>query len=222
MKKLLDETTEQQVRDLFKPLQKEVAILYFENKNQNCDYCEDIRQLLAELTDLSDKLQLVVYDVENQGDEAKNYHIDKTPAFIIASRENGVIADHGIRYFGIPAGHEFVSLVRDILMVSSGDSGLLPSTRKFLATLDKPIKLQVFVTPTCPYCPPAVVLAHQMAMESPMVEAEMIEATEFPELSSQYGVSGVPHTAINNGMSEIIGSVPEQQLVEKLMSMVNN
>ena len=59
-------------------------------------------------------------------------------------------------------------------------------------------------------------LAHQMALESPMVEAEMIEAMEFPDLSDRYGVSGVPHTTINAGAGNLVGAAPEQYLVDEI------
>ena len=59
-------------------------------------------------------------------------------------------------------------------------------------------------------------LAHQLAFESSLVEAEMVEASEFPELSEQYGVSGVPHTSINFGAGEMIGAAPEMMLVEQI------
>ncbi len=59
-------------------------------------------------------------------------------------------------------------------------------------------------------------LAHQMAMESPLVEAEMIEAMEFPELANQYAVSGVPHTTINAGAGTLVGSGPEEHLVNQI------
>ncbi len=76
--------------------------------------------------------------------------------------------------------------------------------------------MMVFVTPTCPYCPRAVILAHQFAMESPMVQAEMVEAMEFPKLSDQYGVSGVPHTTINYGKGTVVGAVPEAHMLQEL------
>jgi len=60
------------------------------------------------------------------------------------------------------------------------------------------------------------VLAHQMALESEMVQAEMVEATEFPELANQYGVSGVPHTTINFGAGEMIGAAPEAMMIEQI------
>lgn len=59
-------------------------------------------------------------------------------------------------------------------------------------------------------------LAHQMAMESPWVQAEMVEAMEFPELSDRHGVSGVPQTTINDGAGMVVGAVPEDHLVEEI------
>jgi glutaredoxin-like protein len=144
---------------------------------------------------------------------AENYNIRLTPGLVIAGEDDDGPIDFGIRYAGIPSGHEFSSLIQDIILVSSRDSGLNETTRDFLANLDEPVLLQVFVTPTCPYCPRAVITAHQMAMESPMVEAEMVEASEFPELSMQYQVMGVPDTVINHGTTKVVGAVPEGRLV---------
>ena len=59
-------------------------------------------------------------------------------------------------------------------------------------------------------------LAHQMALESPMVEAEMVEAMEFPELSNRFGVSGVPQTTINAGAGTVIGAMPEDNLLAEI------
>jgi hypothetical protein len=61
-----------------------------------------------------------------------------------------------------------------------------------------------------------VVLAHQMALESPMVEAEMVEAMEFPELSYRFNVSGVPQTTINQGTGTMVGAAPEEMLLAEI------
>ena len=61
-----------------------------------------------------------------------------------------------------------------------------------------------------------MVLAHQMALESPWVQAEMVEAMEFPELSDRHGVSGVPQTTINDGLGMVVGAVPEDHLVAEI------
>lgn len=77
------------------------------------------------------------------------------------------------------------------------------------------MKLQVFVTPTCPYCPRAVVLAYRLALASPQISAEGVEVTEFPDLGDRFAVMGVPKTVIDE-LIHIEGAVPEGVMLEKL------
>ena len=67
-----------------------------------------------------------------------------------------------------------------------------------------------------------MVLAHQMALESPLVEAEMVEALEFPELADRFEVSGVPQTTINSGAGTVVGAVPEDQLVAEIARAIKS
>jgi glutaredoxin-like protein len=127
--------------------------------------------------------------------------------------------DRGIKYYGIPSGYEFVTILEAIKMVSSGQSGLSKQTKDFLKGLKQPINLKVFVTPTCPYCPRAVNLAFQMAYESPMVTAEAYEAIEFPHFSNKYGVQGVPRTVINDTIP-IEGAAPENMVVDAIKKAI--
>lgn len=142
---------------------------------------------------------------------------------VIAARDGDEIKDLGIRFLGVPSGHEFSTFINDLLIVSKRDSGLDPKTRAFLKQLDSPVQLQVFVTPTCPYCPRAVLLAHQMAMENPrMISAEGVEATEFPGLARRFNVHGVPQTVINAGAGIVVGAVPEQHLLAEITQSLQN
>lgn len=209
-----------QVKEAFSQLDGRVEVLFF-GQQEDCEYCDQTLQLLEEVSALSDKIHLSQYDLEQDAELAEQYNVDKTPGFVIAGHSNGDLVDYGVRFAGVPAGHEFSSLIQDIILVSGGDSRLSQGTRDLLANLEKPVSLQVFVTPTCPYCPQAVILAHQMAMESPFVQAEMVEATEFPELSSRHGVSGVPQTTINDGAGNVVGAVPEQQLFAEILRSIN-
>jgi len=220
MPELLSEAIKDQVREVFTELKEPVEVLFF-GKQDDCLYCADTQQLLQEVTALSDKLSLRLFDLETNADTAKQYNVDKAPGLVIAGRDGDQLVDFGIRYAGVPAGHEFTSLVHDLVLVSGRDSGLSERTRAILAGLKSPVLLQVFVTPNCPYCPGAVVLAHQMALESPMVQAEMVEATEFPELSERHNVSGVPQTTINDGAGGVVGAVPEDYLVAEILRALN-
>lgn len=218
MTKFMDDKIREQIEDLFAKLQEPVSILFFEE--EACAHCEDARQLIQEVAALSEKLDVQIYDLQEDVETAEQYNVDKAPTLVLAAREGDAIQDYGVRYAGIPAGYEFGSLVNDLVQVSSRDSGLQEKTRQFIGSLTQPLHMQVFVTPTCPHCPRAVLTAHQMAIESDLIQAEMVEATEFPELSQQYNISGVPNTIINHGAGSVLGGVPEGMLVEELQKMV--
>jgi len=76
----------------------------------------------------------------------------------------------------------------------------------------------VFVTPTCPYCPRAVVLAFKITVENPAIRASMVEATEFPHLANKHGVGGVPHTVIGASRQPMVGAYPENAAVEMVLA----
>jgi glutaredoxin-like protein len=140
------------------------------------------------------------------------------PAILMFDSKN---KDMRIRYYGIPSGYEFSSLIEDVVATSkNGEVDLSESTLKKLQEIKEPVKLQVFVTPTCPYCPKAVLMAHKLAMQSPNFIGEMVEANEFPDLSMQYNVSSVPHIIINDGEGEFVGALPEDAFIDQVMSVV--
>lgn len=220
MEALLNDEIKKQVKEAFSQLKDPVEVLYF-GRQDNCDYCDQTLQLSEEVIGLSEILHLNKYDLDADAELARLYNVDKTPGLVIAGREGDQLIDYGVRIAGIPAGHEFSSFIQDLILISNRDSGLSQSTRDMLVRIDKPVTLQVFVTPTCPYCPRAVILAHQMAMESGMVQAEMVEAMEFPELSRRHNVSGVPQTTINDGAGHVIGAVPEENLLAEITRSIN-
>jgi glutaredoxin-like protein len=145
--KLLNDNIIQQVRSAFQQLQGPVGVLFFGKENE-CEYCDDTRQLLEEVVALSDKLSLSIYDLEQDAELARRYRVDKAPAVVITGWDGEQMVDYGIRFYGIPAGHEFSALVQALMLVSEGDSGLQPETRQFLRELNQPVHLQVFSTPT--------------------------------------------------------------------------
>jgi glutaredoxin-like protein len=147
MEKLLNEQVVSQIRQSFEQMTEPVQILFFGSQD-NCEYCADTRQLLEEVTAIDEKLSLSIYDLQDNADMAKKFNVDKAPAIVIAGKDGDQVTDFGIQYSGIPAGHEFGTLINDILLVSGRDSGLSAEVREFLKNLEKPLHLQVFVTPT--------------------------------------------------------------------------
>jgi len=222
MEKVLNDQIVKQIEKAFVEVKEPVQVLFFGTKD-DCAYCDETRQLLEEVTALNDRVELSVYDIQENPDIARQFNVTNAPGIVLAAKDNAGITNLGIQFSGIPSGHEFSTLINDILIVSRRESGLDEKTRGFLKNLSQPLHLQVFVTPTCPYCPRAVLLAHQMAMENPqMIRAEGVEATEFPELASRFNVSGVPQTVINAGAGTVVGAVPEQNLLAEIMRALQN
>jgi glutaredoxin-like protein len=222
MEKMLNDQIIKQLNEAFAAIEEPVQVLLF-GSTEKCETCTETQQLLEEVTALSDKIELGVYDINENKDVASRFNVDHAPGIVIAAKDNADVKNLGIQFSGIPSGHEFSTLINDILIVSRRDSGLSETTREYLRTLDKPLHLQVFVTPTCPYCPRAVLLAHAMAMENPrMIRAEGVEATEFPELADRFNVRGVPQTVINSGAGTVVGAMPEQNLLAEIQKALLN
>ena len=211
----IQEKDQIEIQKRFNLMQQPVKIINFSQEIE-CTYCRETRQLMEEVAALSDKISLEVHNYVINKEQADKYHVDKIPATIIMGEK-----DYGIRFYGIPSGYEFSTLLDDIVMVSKGDSGLSDDSKKILSEISESLHLQVFVTPTCPYCPAAVYLAHQLAFEkSDLIRGDMIEATEFPHLSHHYNVGAVPKIVINDKV-EFEGALPEKQYLDKLIEATN-
>jgi len=211
---MLDANTARKAKELLGGLKDKVRLIVFTQETE-CMFCAQNRELASDMAALSDRISVEVFDFVKDEAEAKRYGIDKIPALAVA----GEGADHGIRFFGIPSGYEFVSLIEAIRLVSTGAHGLREETVRSLSSLKTPVHIQVFVTPTCPYCPRAVVLAHKLAFLSERVRADMVEAMEFPHLAVKYAVMGVPKSVINE-THFVEGALPETAFVQKLMAAV--
>jgi glutaredoxin-like protein len=206
---LLSKEIVNHVREELGDLAAPVRLVMFTQEFE-CEYCAETRQLVEEIAALSEHITAEIYDFVADKEKADELNVDKVPAIAIIGAE-----DYDVRFFGIPSGYEFASLLHAIKLVSSGRSDLSEDTTEVLAQVEEPVHMQVFVTPTCPYCQTSVMLAHQMAVASPMVRADMVEATEFPHLATKYEVMGVPRTVINESV-HIEGAVPEPMVLAKL------
>ncbi|MHC4251629.1 MAG: protein disulfide oxidoreductase, partial [Planctomycetota bacterium] len=172
------------------------------------------RELVEELAGLSDKLTVEVLDFVKDKARADELKVDKIPALAIIG-----VKDYGIRLFGVPAGYEFSTLIEDIVMVGKREHGLPEDVVKELAKVNSPVHMQVVVSPTCPYCPRAVLTAHRFAMVSDHIRGDMVEGSEFPHLVVKYGVQGVPHTVINEEHS-FVGALPEAEAAKAVLKAI--
>jgi glutaredoxin-like protein len=211
----LEDKIKTEIKKKLSPIKKKVKIIFF-TQELECQYCMETQQLLKELLETSEYLDLEIRNFVVDKKEADKYSVDKIPA-IILSDESGI--DYGIKLYGIPSGYEFSTLLEDILLIGTGEHGLSEKVVEQVKAIKSPVHLQVFVTPTCPYCPQATVTAHRFSYLNENIKADMIEASEFPHLSNKYNVRGVPRTIINED-DFIEGVMPEQAVINKIISNV--
>ena len=119
-----------------------VKLLFF-TQTFGCDTCVPARRIVDRIASLSERITVDEFNLVLDKDAVQAYGIRRAPAIAVVGE-----ADTGIRFYGVPEGHELISLVDAVLLVASRDSGLSDESRARLAEVDEPLDIQVFVTPT--------------------------------------------------------------------------
>lgn len=119
-----------------------VKLLFF-TQTFGCDTCVPARAVVDRIASLSERITVDEFNLVLDKDAVGTYGILRAPAVAVVGE-----ADTGIRFYGVPEGHELISLVEAVLLVASRDPGLSSGSRARLAEVEAPIDIQVFVTPT--------------------------------------------------------------------------
>ena len=207
MSMIPEEHREHTKNELAQNLVDPAKVIMF-TQEMECQFCSQTKQLVTEITSLSEKIHADVHDFVADSELAKQYGVEEVPAIVILGEK-----DYGMRFYGLPYGYEFQTLMQGLKIVSQRKTSLLEETKAKLKELRNPLRIQVFVTLTCPHCAAAASMAYMFAFESDLVKAEVVEANEFPQLAIKYGVMGVPKIVINDKI-EFVGAVPEGIFLE--------
>jgi len=211
MSELLNEDVKKQINEVLTAMENPVKMVLF-TKSMPCPTCKETKELLTEVSKLNDKLSVEVKDLENDKEDAEKYGVTYAPSFVVLDAEENY---KGVKFIGIPAGHEINSFLSAIIDMSGKDFGFDAAIKERVAKVDKPVNIKVFITLSCPHCPGAVQNAHRLAMLNENIEGEMIEAQTFNELSQKFNVSGVPKIVINDE-HELVGNQPIEQYLDYL------
>lgn len=215
---LLSEQDRQTVRGHLAVIEEPVRLLFFTQTFGAPDSVRVAKQVLDEIVSLCEHLTLEEVNFVLEQDRARQYGVEQIPTIVLLRGDQ----DTRIRFLGAPAGYEFMSLIEAVILAGTNDSGLTPDSRALVAEhVTSPLTIQVFVTPTCPHCPRAVTLAHRLAVESPLITASCVEATEFMDLSRRFRVTGVPKTIVNESI-EFLGALPEDQFVRTVVGATDD
>ena len=215
-------------RDFRKRLQTDITLRLFTQRpspiavpGRDCRYCPQTLRLMEELAALSPKLQLETIDFHAQPQRAQDNGISRIPAIALdnappPSPDSAKKPGPSLKFYGLPLGYQLPALIDAIKSLSRGATRLSPNTRRQLRRINRPVHLQVFVTPASELAAGMSLLAYAMSIENPRIAADIIESEEFPELARRYAVRQVPLTIINE-LSAIPGMISEAELLAKTL-----
>lgn len=209
---LISDDVKKVIKDTFlKELRNNVLIEVYTKKGVNDQYNEATTSVIKVLADLSDKIKASFHEVGDEQSEKRG--VQRSPTVLIAPDK------YRIRYTGSPLGEEARSLLVSIMMASGGAGILTTASLKKISGLKDKRAVQVFVTPTCPYCPQQVIMAVSAAVARPdLISMEVVEAYENRDLAEALGSLAVPQTFIN-GIFTGQGLQPEEVFIESLISL---
>ena len=138
---MFDPQDEIEIKKRLSEMNHDVRVILF-TQTLNCETCPDTERLLKAVAALSDRIKLEILNPLIDRDQAAQYNISRVPAIILEGDR-----DYGIRYFGIPGGYEFASLLEGLVAVGKRESGLSDSSKEWIAKITEPLNLKVFVTP---------------------------------------------------------------------------
>jgi glutaredoxin-like protein len=138
---VFDPADEIEIKKRLSEMTHDVKITLF-TASLNCETCPETESLLKALADLSPQIKLEILNPYVDRERAEQYKVDKVPSLIIEGDR-----DYGIRYYGMPGGYEFASLLEAITAVGKRESGLSEASKEKIHSLTEPMNLKVFVTP---------------------------------------------------------------------------
>ncbi|PZL72299.1 thioredoxin reductase [Enterococcus plantarum] len=199
----------EQLGGIFGKLTKNVTLLQVMDSSEEKSL--ELNSFLTEFASLSDKILLETVQKGADSDVEAQYGIDKLPSVVVLNDQGEYT---GIKFSGIPSGHEVNSIVLAVYNVGSAGQPIEEPVVNKIKELPKK-KVQIFVSLTCHYCPDVVAACQRIASINHNVEAEMIDIGVFPELKTEKKIMSVPAMIIDD-KDIVFGSKNMDEIIEIL------
>lgn len=191
--KFLSEDLRSQLREIFKKFVSPVKLVAILDEYK--ELSGDIKKLLLELDELSEKITVSLYKKGENISLEKNIDAQDYPTIAILDSNDNY---RGVKFTGLPSGHELNSFILAMYNIAGPGQAISEELLKEIETIDKPIKLKIAVSLSCSLCPEVVVGAQRIATLNKNVQAEMVEIFAFPGIREQYKIMSVPAIIIND------------------------
>lgn len=189
----LSDDIKTQLKTIFNKLDREVtlvSIVDLENPKSI-----ELRDFVLSVSKLNDK---VLSEVYNKGERPDIETLASADKFPVVSLLDSNKKYSGVKFHGIPGGHELNSFVLAIYNLASPGQAIDPLMAEKIKAIDKPTNLKICISLSCQLCPDVVVAAQRIAMLNPNIETEMIDTSLFPDIRSKYKIMSVPAIIVND------------------------
>ena len=195
---MLDDTLKTQLQTYLGMLRQPIRLIA---SLDNSDNAAKMRELLQEITALSDKVSL-----DETGNDARK------PSFVIAKEGE----THGVRFAAIPLGHEFTSLVLALLWTGGHPPKVEQDVLDQIKALDSDLNFEVYMSLSCHNCPDVVQATTLMTVFNPRINVTVIDGGLYQDEVNARNIMAVPATFLNGEMF-----ASGRMLVEEILAKVD-
>ncbi len=178
---------------------------------QECPTCPDMEQVLTELSRLSERIDLRVFELGTHRELEERYGVAMVPTAVVRGAVN-----RPVLFVGLPSGLLFPVLIETIVDVSREPPVPPPAIRRRLNRLKRTVRVRLFVLPDAPYCADMARVVEVLALSSPHLRAEIVAAGEFPALTERSGVRAVPAVVVEE-RPPLFGMLSPEELIEEAL-----
>jgi alkyl hydroperoxide reductase subunit F len=194
---MLDDTLKAQLQQYLALLRQPIRLIASLDDSETGT---DMKSLLETIVGLSDKVTL-----DTSGNDARK------PSFVVA-REGQT---QGVRFAGLPLGHEFTSLVLALLWTGGHPPKVEADVIDSIKALEGNFNFEVYMSLSCHNCPDVVQALSLMAIVNPQVKTVVIEGGAFQKEVQERDIMAVPMVFLNG---QVFGSgrMSVEEIVAKL------
>jgi thioredoxin reductase (NADPH) len=200
-----------QLIDILDKIPYEIPLFLFTSPGKNDLFAQAVRQVIRAVREMAPKISLQEYDLDHE--LARKWDVEHPPTLLLDPEH------YHVRWLGAPMGEEARSFIEALIMMGYRETNLHEESFNILQKIDKPLKVKIFVSPSCPYCPQQVVNGLKVAIEKPgLVSLEIIDIQANPDLADQYAAQSVPQVFANEKLIAK-GAQPEELFMLSLEKM---
>jgi len=190
-------------------LKRPVRLVLFTTE-AGCSACPDALALVREIRAHMGKIALETYDIVMDRDKTELYGIKYTPAIVVQDAEG-----RAVTFYGLIEEVFLDILLRTIHAMADERIWFPDDILRTLRHLNHEVKIRVFVETDCPLCRPVAETAVGLAIESPLIDTDIIVASDFPELIRKYRIALLPKTTFGENL-HLEGHVTEAEFLEMI------